>query len=103
MAFLDPVNTIATKRIVPGVVDLVFKSGPLMAFIKRNCLQRYEGGPSWQENFMYGIQDVYAYQPGDSFSLNQRQVATGTTVVPKYYVVPVSAFIEKIKIEMNGP
>lgn len=103
MAFLDPVNTIATKRIVPGVVDLVFKSGPLMAFIKRNCLQRYEGGPSWQENFMYGIQDVYAYQPGDSFTLNQRQVATGTTVVPKYYVVPVSAFIEKIKIEMNGP
>jgi hypothetical protein len=103
MAFLDPVNTIATKRIVPGVVDLVFKSGPLMAFIKRNCLQRYEGGPSWQENFMYGIQDVYAYTPGDTFALNQRQVATGTTVTPRYYVVPVSAFIEKIKIEMNGP
>jgi hypothetical protein len=103
MAFLDPVNTIATKRIVPGVVDLVFKSGPLMAFIKRNSLQRYEGGPSWQENFMYGIQDVYAYSPGDSFALNQRQVATGTTVTPRYYVVPVSAFIEKIKIEMNGP
>lgn len=103
MAFLDPVNTIATKRIVPGVVDLVFKSGPLMAFIKRNSLQRYEGGPSWQENFMYGIQDVYAYQPGDTFALNQRQVATGTTVTPRYYVVPVNAFIEKIKIEMNGP
>jgi hypothetical protein len=103
LAFLDPVNTIATKRIVPGVVDLVFKSGPLMAFIKRNALQRYEGGPSWQENFMYGIQDVYAYSPGDTFALNQRQVATGTTVVPRYYVVPVTAFIEKLKIEMNGP
>jgi len=103
MAFLDPVNTIATKRIVPGVTDLVFKSGPLMAFIRRNSLQKYEGGPSWQENFMYGIQDVYAYQPGDTFALNQRQVATGTTVVPKYYVVPVTAYIEKIKIEMNGP
>lgn len=103
MAFLDPVNTIATKRIVPGVTDLVFKSGPLMAFIRRNSLQKYEGGPSWQENFMYGIQDVYAYQPGDTFALNQRQVATGTTVTPKYYVVPVTAYIEKIKIEMNGP
>jgi hypothetical protein len=103
MAFLDPVNTIATKRIVPGVTDLVFKSGPLMAFIRRNALQRYEGGPSWQENFMYGIQDVYPYAPGDTFTIQQRQVATGTTVTPRYYVVPVSAYIEKIKIEMNGP
>lgn len=103
MAFLDPVNTIATKRIVPGVTDLVFKNDPLMAFIRRNCLMRYEGGPSWQENLMYGIQDTVSYNPGDTFPVSQRQVATGTTVTPRYYATIVSAFIEKIKIEMNGP
>ena len=37
MAFLDTVNTITRKTIVPGMVDLVFKSGPTMAYIKRNC------------------------------------------------------------------
>jgi hypothetical protein len=103
MAFLDPVNTIATKRIIPGVVDLVFKSGPLLAFLRRNCLMRYEGGPSWQENFMYGIQNVGPYAPGDTFDISQQQVATGGTVTPRYYNVPVTAYLEKIKIEMNGP
>lgn len=103
MAFLDPVNTIAVKRIVPGVVDLVFKSSPLLALVRRNCLQKYEGGPSWQENFLYGMLPVTSYAPGDTFDIGQRQVATGATVVPKYYNVPVSAYIEKLKIEMNGP
>jgi len=103
MAFLDPVNTIATKRIVPGVVDLVFKNDPLLAFFRRNSLQRYEGGPSWQENFMYGISNVAAYQPGDTFDISQVQLATGATVTPRYYNVPVPAYLEKIKIEMNGP
>lgn len=103
MSFLDPVNTIATKRIVPGVTDLVFKSGPLMAFIKKNCLQKYEGGPSWQENFDYGMLNVVAYAPGDTFDLSQQQIATGTTVTPRYYNVVVPAYIEKLKIEMNGP
>jgi len=103
MAFLDPVNTIATKRIVPGVVDVVFKNDPLLAYLRRNSLQRYEGGPSWQENFMYGISNVSAYQPGDTFDISQVQLASGTTVTPRYYNVPVPAYLEKIKIEMNGP
>jgi len=103
MAFLDPVNTIATKRIIPGVVDLVFKSGPLVAFLRRNCLQRYEGGPSWQENFLYGMLPVADYAPGDTFEISEQQVATGGTVTPRYTDVSVSALLEKIKIEMNGP
>lgn len=103
MAFLDPVNTIATKRIVPGVVDLVFKSGPTLSYFRRNSLQRYEGGPSWQENFLYGMLNVSAYQPGDTYDISQQQIATGGTITPRYYNVPVPAYIEKLKIEMNGP
>src|SRR5687767_4818112 len=103
MAFLDPVNTIATKRIVPGVVDGIFKNSPLLAFFKRNSLEPYRGGPSWQENFLYNTLKVAAYAPGDTFDISQRQVASGGTVTPKYYNVPVSAYIEKLKIEMNGP
>lgn len=103
MAFLDPVNTIATKKIVPGIVDLVFKNSPTLAFFRRNCLRTYEGGPSWQENFLYNTLVPQAYAPGDTFDLSQRQIATGGTVTPRYYNVPISAYVEKIKIEMNGP
>jgi len=103
MAFLDTINTITTKRIAPGVTDLVFKASPLLAFIKRNCLEKFEGGPSWQENLMYGIQPTIAYIPGDTFSLIQQQFMTGTTVTPRYYSTPVNGFLEKLKIELNGP
>lgn len=44
-----------------------------------------------------------AYSPGESFDLTQVQIATGGTVTPRYYNVPVTAYIEKLKIEMNGP
>lgn len=103
MAFLDPVNTIAVKRIVPGVVDNIFKNSPLLAYFRKNSLREYAGGPSWQENFLYNTLKVAAYAPGDSFDITQRQIATGGTVTPRYYNVPVPAYIEKLKIEMNGP
>jgi hypothetical protein len=103
MAFLDTVNAITRKTIVPGLVDQVFKSGPTMAYIKRNCLAKYAGGPSWQENFLYDMMNVAAYQPGDTFDLSQHQIFTGGTVTPRYYNVPVPALIEKVKLELAGP
>lgn len=102
MAFLDAVNTITQKTIIPGMVDQVFKSGPTMAYLKRNCLAKYAGGPSWQENFLYGMLDVSAYSPGDSFDFVEQQIFTGGTVTPRYYNVPVPALLERVKIEMAG-
>ena len=103
MAFLDAVNTITQKTIVPGMVDQVFKAGPTMAFIKRNCLQKWAGGPSWQENFLFGMMDVQAYTPGEDFDYTDQQIFTGGTVTPRYYNVPVPALLEKVKLEMAGP
>lgn len=103
MAFLDTVNTITRKTIVPGMVDQVFKSGPTMAYIKRNCLAKYQGGPSWQENFLYDMMNVTAYSPGDSFDFIEQQLFTGGTVTPRYYNVPVPALLEKVQLELAGP
>lgn len=103
MAFLDVVNTVATKKIVPGVVDNVFKNSPLLALMKQKNLREYPGGPSWQENFLYDTLVPEAYLPGETHNLAQKQIATGGTVTPKYYNVPVSAYLEKLKVEMAGP
>lgn len=102
MAFLDPVNTIATKKIVPGVVDNVFRNSAILAMARKN-VQPYAGGPQWQENFLYDVLLPEAYTPGDTFDITQRQVATGGTVTPRYINVAVPAYIEKLKIEMAGP
>jgi hypothetical protein len=49
--FLNAVNTVTTKKILPGITDGVFRNSPLLAYLKQNCLEEYDGGPSWQENF----------------------------------------------------
>lgn len=103
MAFLDPINTIVTKEIIPGVADNVFRNSPLLAMFRKNSLEPYNGGPSWQENFLYGVLPIEAYVPGDTFTLSAPQIATGGTVTPRYYNVAVVAQLEKLKIEMNGP
>jgi hypothetical protein len=103
MAFLNPVDTIATKKIFPEVVDGVFRNDPLLAFFKKNSLRPYAGGPSWQENIMHNILKGDKYNVGDSFDITQRQIATGLTFTPVRYYVNVSAYLEKIKVEMAGP
>lgn len=102
MAFLDVVNTISRKQILPGLVDQIFKAGPTLAYIKRNCLAKWTGF-QMQENFLYGMMNVEAYQPGDSFDISQSQIFTGGTITPRYYNVAVPALLEKIKIEYAGP
>lgn len=102
MAFLSVVNTVTQKKILPGITDGVFRNSPLLAYLKQNCLEEYDGGPSWQENFLYDVMNAQAYTPGETFDIDTVQVATGATVTPRYYTVPVSALVEKIRIELAG-
>jgi hypothetical protein len=101
MAFLDVVNSISRKIIVPGLTDQIFKAGPTLAYIKRNCLQKWQGF-QMQENFLYGMMNVEPYLPGDSFDISQAQIFTGGTITPRYYNVAVPALLEKVKIEYAG-
>lgn len=102
MGFLDQISTIATTVIAPGVVDNIGKSGPLMAALRKNCSRVWEG-PSIQENILYGLLNGQSYSPGANFNINQKQVATGGTFYPRYYVVPVPIVLEKALVEMTGP
>lgn len=103
MALLSPENTIATKWILPGIADGVYRHSPILAKLKQKCQVRYEGGPGWQENFAFDTPTVAAYVPGESFDLTQKQLAAGTTVTPRYYDVTVPALLEKLRVEMAGP
>ncbi len=100
---LDPVNTIATKKIMPGVVDNFFKMGPLMAYLKTRFTRKWTG-PQIQENFLYGVAGVGgAYRKGQPFNTTQRQNATGMLFSPRYYAVNITEFLEDIEVEMAGP
>lgn len=100
---LDPVNTVATKKIMPGVVDNFFKSGPLMAYLKTRFNRKWTG-PQIQENFMYGVPGKGgAYAKGGTFNTQQQQNKTGMLFTPRYYWVNVTEFLEDLEVEMAGP
>ncbi len=51
MAFLGPMDTVIKTKILPGVTDGVFRNSPLLAYLRQNCLEEWDGGPTFQENF----------------------------------------------------
>lgn len=100
---LDPINTAATKNIMPGLADNFFKSDPLLEFMK-NRHHVYPGGPQIQENFLYLPMIGGAYAKGvGGFNISKRQTFAGLLFVPKYYEVSVPEYLEEVEIEVNGP
>lgn len=99
---LTEVNTIATKTIMPGVVDNFFRAGPVMAFLKSRFNRRW-AGPQIQENYLYRPMRGGSYAKGSNFNTNPRQTFTGMQFTPRYYYVNVTEFLEDLEVEMAGP
>ena len=99
---LDPINTIATKKIMPGVVDNFFKAGPLIAFLKTRFSQRWTG-PQIQENYLYKPMRGGAYKKGATFNIEKRQTFSGMLFTPRYYETNVTEYLEDLEVEAAGP
>lgn len=102
--FFDAINTSTRRKIVPGVVDNVFKNDPTLAYLKKNNLEKFTGGTNIQENLLYGrLPGAGSYAVGASFQIQIAQVETGASFLPKNYVVPVAIAKEQIQIFNKGP
>lgn len=100
---LDPINTAATKNIMPGLADNFFKNDPLLLFMKERY-HTYPGGPQIQENFIYKPMRGSAYAKGvGGFDISKRQTFAGLLFQPKYYQVSIPEFLEEVEVEVNGP
>ena len=100
---LDEVNTLATKKIMPGIVDDFFKNDPLLQFLKRNRYFPYVGGPLVQENFLYLPQNGTAYAPGAQFNITKQQTLSGLQFTPRYYYVNVTENQEEVEVIIRSP
>jgi hypothetical protein len=100
---LDPINTAATKNIMPGLVDLYFKDDPVLAMLKAQRLFDMLGGPSFQENFMYAPMNGGFFAKGAPFDISTKQIYTGLTFTPRYAQVNVTEYLEDIEVEANSP
>lgn len=99
----DELNTLATKRIMPGIVDNFFKNDPLLQFFKKNRYFPYIGGPFVQENFLYRSQNGGPYAPGSQFNITKQQTLTGLQFTPRYYYVDVTENQEEVEVLIRSP
>jgi hypothetical protein len=99
---LDETNTVATKKILPGVADNFFLAGPAVAYLKARY-QRGWSGPLIQENYLFKPMKGGAYAKGAAFDITKRQTFTGIQFAPKYYEVNVTEYLEDLEVESAGP
>lgn len=100
---LDEINTLTTKKIMPGLVDNFFKNSPLLAFLKRNRYKVWAGGPTIQENYLYKAMKGGAYRKGAQFDISKRQTKSGLLFDPRYYEVNCTEYSEDVEILVRGP
>jgi hypothetical protein len=102
--FLDELNTSTQRYIVPGVIDNVFKNDPLLAYMKKNNIEKFPGGTQIQENFVYApLPNGGAYADGDTSQIDIVQTETGATFYPKNYWVPVAISKNQAQVFNKGP
>lgn len=102
--FLDELNTSTQRHIVPGIVDNVFKNDPLLAYMKKNNVEKFPGGTQIQENLVYAaMPNGGAFADGSTFVMEIQQVETGATFFPKFYGVPVTISKSQIQVFNKGP
>lgn len=102
--FLDELNTSTQRHIVPGIIDQVFKNDPLLAYLKKNNLNKFTGGTQIQENLIYAsLPNGGAYADGATFTMTLAQVETGATFLPKNYAVPVTISKNQVQVFNKGP
>ncbi len=100
---LDEINTLTTKKIMPGLVDNFFKNSPLLAYLKKNRYKVWQGGPTIQENYLYKPMKGGSYAKGGSFDISKRQTKSGLQFTPRFYEVNVTEFLEDVEVLVHGP
>lgn len=104
MAELDQIN-LSTRRYIrdnPKLVDNVFQNDPLLAYLKLNLRQDWDGGSLIQENFVYRNLIGGGYQKGKTFDGSERQVEQGFQIIPKTFEVGVTLAKEDIQVFNRG-
>lgn len=73
-----------TERIVPRMVDNVYKSSPLLTRLRTRNAERFEGGTSIRHPIMYAELRGGAFTRGGTFDISYIQTDTSLEILVKY-------------------
>ena len=105
MAELDQINA-STRRYInenPKLRDFVFNKDPLMAYLKLNATETYDGGSRIDETFTYDGMNGGSYAKGKEFNTDQSQVEQTLQFQPKFFEVGVTLYKEDVQVINKGP
>ena len=105
MAELDQI-TVATHRYIrktPKLIDMVFQNDPLLAHLKSNVRETYDGGRYIGENFYYNGLIGGSYLQGKEFDITEPQVEQQMQFTVKFFQVNVTLSKEDIQVINKGP
>ena len=105
MAELDQLN-VATRRSIrskPALVDNVFQSDPLAAYLKNNVREDFTGGTLIQLGFLYDGMIGGAYAKGKEFDITEKQIEQAIQLNMKFLEVNVTLSKEDIQVLNKGP
>jgi hypothetical protein len=101
--FLDELTTSTRRHILPGITDGVFRNDPLLAYVKKNNLEKFPGGSGILVFLLDGVLRIAgAYTPGESFTLSTAQIDTGASFQPKFYGAPIVMQKEQMQVYNKG-
>lgn len=105
MAELDQLN-VATERYIqdtPALVDNVFQADPLLAYLKLNVRDDFDGGTLIQEGFFYAGANGGPYAKGQEFDISEKQVEQAYQLNMRFFEENVTLSLEDIKVLNKGP
>lgn len=106
MADLNLLDSLTRKVFMPGMVDGIFRSGALLAYLKANCLKTWPGGGvnTWQEDFIFNrLNGSYlSRNGGDTFDISRKQIEAGLTWDARAAQVSVAADLRQLNVELTG-
>jgi hypothetical protein len=105
LAELDQIN-VSTKRYIrqnPQLIDLIFQNDPLLAYLRANTPEEYDGGRYIGENFVYDGMIGGSYRKGKQFNISQRQTDQQLQFDPKFFQVNVTLYKEDVQVINKGP
>jgi hypothetical protein len=105
MAEFDQI-TVATHRFIrktPKLIDMVFQNDPLLAYLKLNVREDFDGGRFIGENFYYNGLIGGSYLQGKEFDITEPQIEQQLQFNVKFFQVNVTLSKEDIQVINKGP
>jgi hypothetical protein len=92
MLTYDDVSSKTNKFIIPGLIDTIYKSSPVLTRFRTRNMERFEGGLTIRQPIMYAALKGGPFARGSSFDTSYVQTDTALEVNVKYYYINATLF-----------